>query len=73
MFEEVPKRAVKWLHAQKPQESASSLSWPDPMIDEAVKNILAMAAKQKEGSFKPSRERDTLGFGLGNPEHPGLV
>ena len=55
MFEEVPKRAVKWLHAQKPQESASSLSWPDPMIDEAVKNILAMAAKQKEGSFKPSK------------------
>ena len=43
------------------------------MTDEAAKNVLAVAAKQKEGSFKPSRERDTLRFGLGNPEHPGLV
>jgi len=43
------------------------------MTDEAAKNILAMVAKQKEGSFKPSRERDTLSVGLGNPEHPGRV
>ena len=40
------------------------------MTDEAAKNILAMAAKQKEGSFKPSKERDTLSVGLGNLEHP---
>ena len=44
------------------------MSWPDPMTDEAAKNILAVAAKQKEGSFKPSRERDTVSVGLGNPE-----
>jgi len=43
------------------------------MTDEAAKNILAMAAKQKEESFKPSRERDTVSVGLGNPEHPGRV
>ena len=43
------------------------------MTDEAAKNILVMATKQKEGSFKPSRERDTLSVGLGNPEHPGRV
>jgi len=43
------------------------------MTDEAAKNILAMVAKQKEGSFKPSRERDTLSVGLGNPEHLGRV
>ena len=43
------------------------------MTDEAAKNILAVAAKQKEGSFKPSRERDTVSVGLGNPEHPGRV
>ena len=58
---------------QKPQESESGLSWPDPMTDEAAKNILAVAAKQKEGPFKPSRERDTISVGLGNPKHPGLV
>ena len=43
------------------------------MTNEAAKNILAMAAKQKEGSFKPSRERDILSVGLGNLEHPGRV
>ena len=49
------------------------MSWPDPRTDEAAKNVLAVAAKQKEGSFKPSRERDTVSVGLGNPEHPGRV
>ena len=43
------------------------------MTDEAAKNVLAVAAKQKEGSFKPSMERDALSVGLGNPEHPGRV
>ena len=73
MLEDVPKRVGGGLHVQKPQESESGLSWPDPMTDEAAKNILAVAAKQKEGSFKPSRERETLIVGLGNPEHPGHV
>jgi hypothetical protein len=43
------------------------------MTDDAAKNILAMVAKQKEGSFKPPRERETLSVGLGNPEHPDRV
>ena len=73
MFAEVNERTSNWLRARKPQESASSLSWPDPMTDEAAKNILVMATKQKEGSFKPSRERDTLSVGLGNLEHHGHV
>ena len=47
--------------------------WPDLVTDEAAKNILAVVAKQKEGSFKPSRERDTLSVGLGNLEHHGHV
>ena len=49
------------------------MSWPDPMTDEVARNILVMVAKQNEGSFKPSRERDTLSVGLGNPEHHGRV
>jgi hypothetical protein len=35
------------------------------MTNEAAKNILAMAAKRKEGSFKPSRERDALSVEVG--------
>ena len=69
LLEDVPKMAGDCLRARKPQESEAGLSWPNPMTDEAAKNILAVVAKQKEGSFKPSRERDTLSVGLGNPEH----
>ena len=61
------------LRARKPQESEAGLSWLDPMTDEAAKNILVVVAKQKERSFKPSRERDTLSVGQGNPEHPDRV
>ena len=64
LLEDVPERARDWLRLWKPQESEASLSWPDPMTDEAAKNILAVVAKQK---------RDTLSVGLGNPEHPGHV
>ena len=45
LLEDVPERAGEWLHARKPQESEASLSWPDPMTDEATKNILAVVAK----------------------------
>ena len=40
------------------------------MTDKAAKNILDMAAKEKEGSFKLARKRDVLSLGLGNLEHP---
>jgi hypothetical protein len=72
-FPNVEERGSHWLLARKPVETKSGFSWPDPMTDEAAKSILAVAAKQKEGLFKPSRERDALSVGLGNPEHPGRV
>ena len=49
------------------------MSFADPMVEEATKNIFAVAAKKQEGSFKPQRERDILTAGLGNPEHPSRV
>ena len=58
LFDYLGERSSNWLRARKPQESDTSLSWPDPMTDEAAKNILAVVAKQKEGSFKP-QERGT--------------
>jgi hypothetical protein len=73
-FGNIDERGSHWLLARKPEESESGcLTWPDRMTNEVAKNILAMAAKQKEGSFKPSRERDALSVGLGNLEHPGRV
>jgi hypothetical protein len=49
------------------------VSFDDPNVEEAAKNIYAMAAKQNQGSFKPQRERDILTASLDNPEHPGHV
>jgi len=43
------------------------------MVEEAVKNIFTVAAKQQAGYFKPQREIDVLTVPLGNPEHPGRV
>lgn len=43
------------------------MSFDDPIVEEAV------IAKQREASFKPQKERDTLTTSLGNPEHPGYV
>ena len=49
------------------------MSFEDPMFDEAMKSIFAVAGMQQEGKFTPRRERDILSVGLGNPEHPGRV
>jgi len=43
------------------------------MVEEAVKNIFKVAAKQQVGEFKPQREKDVLTVALGNPEYPGHV
>jgi len=43
------------------------------MVEEAVKNIFAVAAKQQAGEFKPQREKDILTVALGNLEHSGRV
>jgi hypothetical protein len=39
--------------------------------EEAVSRILKLAEDTKKGTFTPSRERDELSVGLGNPEHIG--
>jgi len=49
------------------------VSFEDPMLDEAMKSIFAVADMQQEGKFRPRRERDILSVSLGNPKHPGRV
>ena len=49
------------------------ISFDDPTVEEAAKNIYAIAAKQSQGTFKPQRDRDILTAGLGNPEHHGRL
>jgi len=72
--DQLGRRASRWIHARVPaKEAKSGLSFSDPMVKEATKNIFAVAAKQQAGEFKPQREKDVLTVALGNPEHPGCV
>lgn len=73
LSELVGERPANWMRARKPNETETGLSFDDPMVEEASRSILAVAAKQREGNFKPRREKDVLTVALGNPEHPGRV
>ena len=73
LSEQLGERTANWIRARKPRETESGVSFDDPTVEEAAKNIYAIAAKQSEGTFKPQREKDILTAGLGNPEHPGRV
>ena len=72
--DQLGRRGSRWIRARVPaKEAKSGLSFSDPMVEEAAKNIFAVAAKQQAGEFKPQREKDVLTVALGNPEHPGRV
>jgi len=72
--DQLGRRGSRWVHACVPaKEAKSGLSFSDPMVEEAAKNIFAVAAKQRAGEFKPQREKDVLTIALGNPDHPGRV
>jgi hypothetical protein len=73
LSEQLGERTTNWICARKPRETEAGVSFDDPNVEEVVKNIYEMAAKQSQGSFKPQRERDILTAGLGIPEHPGRV
>jgi hypothetical protein len=71
LSKQLGERTANWIHARKPREIKAGVSFDDPNVEEAAKNIYALAAKQRQGKFKPQRERDTLMVGPVNPEHPG--
>jgi hypothetical protein len=73
LSEELRERTANWIHARKPRETETGVSFDDPMLDEAAKSIFAVAAKQHKRLFKPRRERNILTAGLGNSEHSGRV
>ena len=66
-------RTKRWLFARNLEESGSSLKFAKPETEEAVSRIMKYSEDIEKGSFTPSREKDELSLGLGNPEHPGRV
>lgn len=66
-------RTKRWVFARNLEESGSSLKFAKPETEEAVSRIMKYSEDIEKGSFTPSREKDELSLGLGNPEHPGRV
>jgi hypothetical protein len=53
LSEQLGERTTNWICARKPRETKAGVSFNDPNVKEAAKNIYAMAAKQSQGIFKP--------------------
>jgi len=66
-------RTKRSVFARNLEESGSSLKFGKPATQEAVSRIMKYSEDIKKGSFTPSREKDELSLGLGNPEHTGRV
>jgi hypothetical protein len=73
MYEQLGERTVDLISVQKPRETEFGVTFDNPTLEEAAKNIYAMATKQSQGTFKPQREIDILTIGLDNLEHPSHV
>jgi hypothetical protein len=64
------KRCLKqWIYERS--VDSSDLKFAETETEEAVSRILKLAEDTDKGTFTPSRERDDLSIGLGNPEHIG--
>jgi hypothetical protein len=66
-------RTKCWVFARNLEESGSSLKFANQETKEAVSRIMKYSEDIKKGSFTPSREKDELSLGLGNPEHTSHV
>ena len=47
LSEQVDERSTNWIRAQKPKETETGVSFKDPMLDEAMKSIFAVADMQQ--------------------------
>jgi hypothetical protein len=66
-------RTKRWVFARNMEESGNSLKFAKSETEEAVLRIIKYSEDREKGSFTPSREKDELSLGLGNPEHIGRV
>jgi hypothetical protein len=49
LSKQIGERTANWIRARKTRETETSVSFNDPMLDEAAKRIFAVAAKQHKG------------------------
>jgi hypothetical protein len=46
LSEQVGERSVNWIHARKPKETETGVSFEDPILDEASNSIFAVVGMQ---------------------------
>jgi hypothetical protein len=67
-LKELKKHLKQWIYARSVDSSDLKFA---KETEEAVSRILKCVEDSENGVFTPSRERDELSIGLGNPEHTG--
>jgi len=63
----------RWLEARKPKIVEGKPKFDCPETEAVVEKMLQLAELQKQGKFKPHRERDVLSIAIGSKEHGGRV
>ena len=71
-MEGISERGRNWVLARE-KGAAKQLKFNNPETERVAMNIKKYAEDRQKGLFTPSRERDDLSLGLGNPEHTGRV
>jgi hypothetical protein len=66
-------RIKRWVFARNTEESDSSIKFAKSETEHAMSRILKYSEDREKSLFTPSKERDELSLGLGNPEHTGRV
>ena len=66
-------RGWRWLEARKPKIVEGKTKFDRPETEAVADKMLELAELQKQGKFKPHRERDVLSTAIGSKEHGGCV
>ena len=72
-YEGFDDREWRWLEARKPKIVEGKPKFDCPETEAESENFLQLAELQKQGKFKPHRERDVLSTTIGSKEHGGHV
>jgi len=72
-YEGLDDREWRWLEARKPKIVEGKPKFDCPETEAVAEKMLQLAELQKQGKFKPHRERDVLSIAIGSKEHGGRV
>ena len=62
-------RGWRWIPAGKPKLVEGKPKFDQPETEAVAEKMLELAELQKQGQFKPYREKDELSIAIGSKEH----